>query len=48
MELLTETGMLTCRPADTPIEMNDKICKEQCECLVGKLIYLTHTRPDIA
>lgn len=57
MELLTETGMLACRPADTPIEMNHKLCqqddqisssKEQCKRLIGKLIYLPHRRPDIA
>ncbi|CAL8073329.1 unnamed protein product [Prunus armeniaca] len=57
MDLLTETGMLGCMPADTPIEMNHKLCedmdqeptnKEQYQRLVGKLIYLAHTRPDIA
>jgi len=57
LDLLTETGMLDCKPAETPIEMNqqlgissvqqltDKVCYQR---LVGKLIYLTHTRPDIA
>ncbi|CAL8991565.1 unnamed protein product [Prunus brigantina] len=43
--------------ADTPIEMNNKLCedmdqeptnKEQYQRLVGRLIYLAHTRPDIA
>ncbi|BBG96307.1 HXXXD-type acyl-transferase family protein, partial [Prunus dulcis] len=57
MDLLTETGMLGCKPTDTPIEMNHKLCedmdpvltnKEQYQCLVGRLIYLAHTRPDIA
>ncbi|XP_021804231.1 uncharacterized protein LOC110748571 [Prunus avium] len=28
MDLLTEIGMLGCKPADTPIEMNDKLCKD--------------------
>ncbi|XP_049388225.1 uncharacterized mitochondrial protein AtMg00810-like [Solanum stenotomum] len=52
-----ETGMLDCKPAETPMEMNqqlgisfvqqltDKVCYQR---LVRKLIYLTHTRPDIA
>ena len=57
LDLLTETGMLGCKLADTPIEMNHKLCegmdqepsnKEQYQCLVGRLIYLAHTRPDIA
>ncbi|KAA0054884.1 Beta-galactosidase [Cucumis melo var. makuwa] len=57
LDLLTETGMLGCRPADTPIEFNCKlgnsddqvpVDKEQYQCLVGKLIYLSHTRPDIS
>ncbi|CAL9029136.1 unnamed protein product [Prunus brigantina] len=28
MDLLTETGMLGCNPADTPIEMNHKLCDD--------------------
>ncbi|BBG93590.1 HXXXD-type acyl-transferase family protein [Prunus dulcis] len=57
LDLLTETGMIGCKPVDTPIEMNHKLCedidqeptnKEQYQRLVGRLIYLTHTRPDIA
>ncbi|CAL8167648.1 unnamed protein product [Prunus armeniaca] len=28
MDLLTETGMLGCKPADTPIEMNHKLCED--------------------
>ncbi|CAL2239063.1 unnamed protein product [Prunus armeniaca] len=57
LDLLTETGMLGCKRADTPIEMNHKLCedmdqesthKEQCQRLVGRLIYLAHTRPNIA
>lgn len=39
--LLKEIGMSGCRPIDTPIEynMNQKV--------VGKLIYLSHTQPNI-
>ncbi|XP_021804243.1 uncharacterized protein LOC110748588, partial [Prunus avium] len=57
MDLLTEIGMLGCKPTDIPIEMNQKLCedidrlptnKEQYQHLVGRLIYLAHTRPDIA
>ncbi|KAA0025328.1 cysteine-rich RLK RECEPTOR-like protein kinase [Cucumis melo var. makuwa] len=57
LDLLTEIGMLGCRPADTPIEFNCKlgnsddqvpVDKEQYQRLVGKLIYLSHTRPDIS
>lgn len=47
--------MLSCRPASTPIEQNLKLCaesgdpvnKERYQRLVGRLIYLCHTRPDI-
>ncbi|KAL5568221.1 hypothetical protein UlMin_024796 [Ulmus minor] len=57
LDLLTETGMLGCKPVDTPIEQNHKLfhCsdatstdKGRYQRLVGKLIYLSHTRPDIA
>ncbi|KAL4010603.1 hypothetical protein IC575_030105 [Cucumis melo] len=56
LDLLTETGMLGCCPADTPIEFNCKlgnsddqvpVDKEQYQRLVGTLTYLSHTRPDI-
>ena len=57
LDLLTETGMLDCKPVETPIETNHKLSilpdqvptnKERYQKLVGKLIYLSHTRPDIA
>jgi hypothetical protein len=55
LDLLNETGMLGCRKASTPIEQNHKLCaqsgdpvdKEKYQRLVGRLIYLCHTRPDI-
>ncbi|KAA0032959.1 Copia protein [Cucumis melo var. makuwa] len=47
LDLLIETGMLGCRPADTPIEFNCKlgnsddqvpVDKEQYQCLVGSVV----------
>lgn len=60
LELLKEFGLLGCKPVFTPMEPNsvlpfiptkdnpllDNITRYQM--LLGKLIYLTHTRPDIA
>ncbi|KAM6554182.1 hypothetical protein CsatB_014944 [Cannabis sativa] len=56
LDLLEETGMLGSKPSKTPIELRDKrkmfggspVDKERYQQLVGKLIYLSHTRPDIA
>lgn len=57
LDLLTEVGMLDAKPADTPIVQNHKLeftpggpttDRERYQRLVGKLIYLSHTRPDIA
>ncbi|CAL2260363.1 unnamed protein product [Prunus armeniaca] len=57
MDLLADTRMLDCKPADTPIVENYKLGvyvdqvptnKERYEMLVGRLIYLSLTRPDIA
>ncbi|KAD3641543.1 hypothetical protein E3N88_30767 [Mikania micrantha] len=57
LDLLAETGMIDCKPAETPMVANQKLFmeegapltdKEQYQRLVGKLIYLSHTRPDIA
>ncbi|XP_030460809.2 uncharacterized mitochondrial protein AtMg00810-like [Syzygium oleosum] len=57
LDLLAEVGMLDCKPADTPIVQNHKLGKypdqvptnkERYQRLVGRLIYLSHTRPDIA
>ncbi|KAA0060568.1 putative mitochondrial protein [Cucumis melo var. makuwa] len=52
-----ETSMIGCRPADTPIKFNAKlgnfvdkvpIDKENYQCLVEKLIYLSHTRSEVS
>ncbi|PRQ31135.1 putative RNA-directed DNA polymerase [Rosa chinensis] len=57
LDLLAETGMLDCCPIDTPIEQNHKLAeypdqvptdKSRYQRLVGHLIYLSHTRPDVA
>ncbi|KAK4254159.1 hypothetical protein QN277_020331 [Acacia crassicarpa] len=57
LDLLKESGMTGCRPSDTPIQV-DKINEGanlgksvdigNYQRMVGKLIYLSHTRPDIA
>ncbi|KAK0606996.1 hypothetical protein LWI29_007530 [Acer saccharum] len=57
IDLLGETGMTGCSAAETPIEPNlkleaakpeNQVDREQYQRLVGKLIYLAHTRPDIS
>ncbi|KAI5340363.1 hypothetical protein L3X38_019637 [Prunus dulcis] len=57
MDPLIETGMFGYKHVDTPIEMNHKLCedmdqestnKEQYQRLIGRLIYLAHTRLDIS
>ena len=57
LDLLSKLGLLECKSIDTPIVQNHKLTKhtdqvptdkEQCQMLVGKLIYLSHTRLDIA
>ena len=48
--------MSGCRPTPTPIEQNHRlhdgdggpVDRERYQRLVGRLIYLSHTRPDIA
>jgi Reverse transcriptase (RNA-dependent DNA polymerase) len=57
LNLLKETGKLGCKPAKTLIDINVKLNSEdgeplkdinQYQRLVGKLIYMTVTRPDIS
>ncbi|KAH9752394.1 retrovirus-related pol polyprotein from transposon RE1 [Citrus sinensis] len=57
LDLLYETGMTACQPIDTPIEEGLKFCitsdqvpvdKGRYQRLIGRLMYLSHTRPDLA
>ncbi|KAL6326119.1 hypothetical protein AAG906_000994 [Vitis piasezkii] len=57
LDLLKETSMIGCKPANTPMDPNTKLStklaqgpmnKGRYHRLVGKLIYLSHTRSDIA
>ncbi|XP_042027264.1 uncharacterized mitochondrial protein AtMg00810-like [Salvia splendens] len=57
LNVLAETGLIDCKPTDIPILVNHGLqISEEAELadqgkyqrLVGKLIYLSHTRPDIA
>ncbi|XP_068658097.1 uncharacterized mitochondrial protein AtMg00810-like [Aristolochia californica] len=56
LNLLSEVGLLECKPTDSPIILNHRFGKYpdqvprdkgRYQRLVGKLIYLSHTRPDI-
>jgi Reverse transcriptase (RNA-dependent DNA polymerase) len=52
LNLLTETGMLGCKPTGAPIDQKTKLSaeagepvdKDRYQRLVGRLIYLSHTR----
>ena len=57
LNILADTSMLDCKPVDTPMDANVKLVPGQGEPLqdpgrnrqlVGKLNYLTITRPDIS
>jgi hypothetical protein len=57
LDLLQETGMSACQPTASPMEEGLKLhnITDQVSCdkgryqrLVGKLMYLAHTRPDLA
>ena len=57
LDLLTEVGLLECKPVDTLIVHNHRLGeysdqvpadKVRYQRLVGKLIYLSQTRPNIA
>lgn len=56
LDLLAEEGMVDCKPAEIPIALNHSLKiiegstladRGRYQWLVGKLIYISHTRPDI-
>ena len=56
LELLTDAGLLACKPAVTPMDNLVKLSSTGCvpftdvhayRRLIGRLMYLTNTRPDI-
>ena len=57
LDLLQDTGMLGAKPVSTPMDYTLKLSKNSGTALsdisayrrlIGKLLYLSHTRPDIA
>ena len=57
LDILEDTKLLSCRTNDTPIEVNHKLTlkendpsieKTSYQKLIGRLLYLSHTRPDIS
>ena len=57
LDLLQEIGMSACQPTDTPMEEGLKLCVESDQVpvdkgryqrLVGRLMYLAHTRLNLA
>ena len=59
LDLLKDTGKLDCKPVSTPVDTNvklqakqsdkdDPINKPSFQRLIGRLLYLNHTRPDIS
>nr|XP_043615974.1 secreted RxLR effector protein 161-like [Erigeron canadensis] len=57
LDFFAETGMIDCKPANTPMVINQKLFmkldgkftdKNKYQLMVRKLIYLAHTRSDIA
>ena len=57
LQLLADTGYLGCKPAVTPMEPNLKLSQDEGDLLpdaslyrrlIGKLLYLTITRPDLS
>ena len=57
VDLLKQVGMIHCKPDSTPMNVNEKLTAEdgsgladarRYRSIVGRLIYLTHTRPDLS
>lgn len=56
LDIITESGLLGCKPSSVPIELNHNLTRsvgpylsepQQYRRLVGRLIYLTFTRPEL-
>ena len=55
LDILTKTGMINCSPVSSPLNFSDKMQAAgdplddptTYRRLIGKLVYLTNTRPDI-
>lgn len=56
LDIISETGLLGAKPSLVPIELNHQLARaagplanaHQYRRLIGRLIYLTNTRPDLA
>jgi hypothetical protein len=57
LELLEDAGLTSCKPASTPLDPSMRLSQDEgppytditaYRRLVGRLLYLTTTRPDIA
>lgn len=57
LDLLQDTGLLAAKPSSTPMDCKSKLHKNSGDAhtditgyrrLIGRLLYLTHTRPDIS
>lgn len=57
LDIISEASLLGAKPASFPLEQHHQLARstspllsdvEQYRCLVGRLIYLAFTRPDIA
>ena len=57
LDMLSRFGMTGCKPITTPLEVNGKLTQDGGEliddvtmyrCMVGSLIYMTITRPDLS
>ncbi|KAL9299192.1 putative RNA-directed DNA polymerase [Arabidopsis thaliana] len=57
LDVIEECGLSGSKPAETPLEQNHKLASstspkfqepEKYRCLVGRLVYLTHTKPEIS
>lgn len=57
LDIINECGLLGCKPIDTPMEQNHTLARDKGEFfsepskyrrLIGRLVYLTVTKPDLS